>query len=207
MRLTSPLKPHDFPGHIKYQVEGTRIERCKSGWPAITVAMLLTSVFPATQPTLPAPVQAARDWLALEHRLHHGNVVLTARSEAGTPLGCVELHTRRYLRHAAPELSPAQAALLQPYLASLAVRPEARRRGIGSLLVQAAIDEACLGIAEGNSRLLLQVEADNHGALRLYEEAGFQPVFINSASRSVLMELRLTPHTLAARAKHLHLSC
>lgn len=65
---------------------------------------------------------------------------------------------------------------MHPYLgrgsliANVAVDPDYRRRGIARALMQAAIE--CL--AERRNRwIILQVEADNHGAIQLYESLGF----------------------------------
>jgi ribosomal-protein-alanine N-acetyltransferase len=55
---------------------------------------------------------------------------------------------------------------------TLAVRPAARRRGIGRALLAAS-----LAIAEGTaSGMFLEVAADNPGAIALYEGAGFEVV-------------------------------
>lgn len=55
---------------------------------------------------------------------------------------------------------------------TLAVRPSARRRGVAAALVQAAAALA----AETAEALLLEVAADNAGAIALYEGAGFSRV-------------------------------
>lgn len=57
-------------------------------------------------------------------------------------------------------------------LYSLAVRSNARRRGIGATIV-ARIAEHCA--TRGASRGYLQVEADNPGALSLYARLGYRP--------------------------------
>lgn len=56
------------------------------------------------------------------------------------------------------------------HLASLAVVPEWRRRGVGRLLLADAVSGAC---AAGARWLLLEVDADNSDALRLYRNDGF----------------------------------
>ena len=56
---------------------------------------------------------------------------------------------------------------------TLAVLPEARRRGIGSALVTAA---AAAAARDGAVRLLLEVAADNRAARALYAGAGFVEV-------------------------------
>jgi [ribosomal protein S18]-alanine N-acetyltransferase len=58
------------------------------------------------------------------------------------------------------------------HLASLAVRPGWRRRGIAARLLQQAIERAS-GIARW---LALEVDRDNQGALRLYRAHGFVAV-------------------------------
>lgn len=55
---------------------------------------------------------------------------------------------------------------------TLAVRPEARRRGQGRVLVQAAARTAR---AMGAQRLHLEVAEDNAAAVALYAAAGFEP--------------------------------
>ena len=84
-------------------------------------------------------------------------------------IGSVEIHTAGFLRKSA-NLTDAQAAGLQPYLASMAVRSEQRGRGVGRQLVDAAVAELAGG---PDRRLLLQVERDNAPAVRLYRSAGF----------------------------------
>jgi ribosomal protein S18 acetylase RimI-like enzyme len=58
------------------------------------------------------------------------------------------------------------------WLISMWVAPEARRRGIGEMLVGVVIAWA---EANGIHRLLLDVADDNAAAIALYARAGFQP--------------------------------
>ena len=53
---------------------------------------------------------------------------------------------------------------------TLAVRPAARRRGVGARLVE---EGGRLAAARGATRLFLEVAADNDAALALYRRAGF----------------------------------
>ena len=55
---------------------------------------------------------------------------------------------------------------------TLAVRPDARRRGVGAALLGEALGLAGLS---GDS-MFLEVAADNAGAIALYERAGFERV-------------------------------
>jgi ribosomal protein S18 acetylase RimI-like enzyme len=68
-----------------------------------------------------------------------------------------------------------------PHVYAVAVHPEATRRGIGSGLVHAARD-AC---QPGDGSMWLRVEADNEGAIRLYERLGFR--FLVRGAREHLM--------------------
>ncbi|WP_029086151.1 GNAT family N-acetyltransferase [Brevundimonas aveniformis] len=56
---------------------------------------------------------------------------------------------------------------------TLAVRPEARRRGYGRLLVEGAVHQAGL---DGATQLFLEVAEDNTAALALYRLTGFNQV-------------------------------
>ena len=59
----------------------------------------------------------------------------------------------------------------QAHINNLAVRPELRRRGLGTQLLDALVAEAAhLGATE----LTLEVRRSNEPALRLYERAGFE---------------------------------
>ncbi len=53
---------------------------------------------------------------------------------------------------------------------TLAVRPEARRQGLGARLVR---DGATMAAGRGATRLFLEVADDNAAALALYARAGF----------------------------------
>ncbi|MCS7011597.1 MAG: GNAT family N-acetyltransferase [Anaerolineales bacterium] len=56
-------------------------------------------------------------------------------------------------------------------IANVAVHPDYRRRGIGRMLTQAAIERAC---AKGAAEIWLQVRDNNAGAICLYQELGFR---------------------------------
>ena len=57
------------------------------------------------------------------------------------------------------------------YLQMVAVLPAFRGRGVGTALIEAAAERAR---SEGASRLVLDVEAENSGALALYRRLGFE---------------------------------
>ena len=56
---------------------------------------------------------------------------------------------------------------------TIAVTPEHRGKGLGSLLMRALLDEAG---ARGVDTIFLEVRADNEVALGLYERLGFEPI-------------------------------
>ena len=56
---------------------------------------------------------------------------------------------------------------------SLAVRPEARGQKVGQRLLEAMVEALA---DRGVSRVYLEVKAENAGAIRLYERAGFKPI-------------------------------
>jgi ribosomal-protein-alanine N-acetyltransferase len=63
-----------------------------------------------------------------------------------------------------------QAAAGEAEILTLAVRPDARRRGVGAALVEAAVSAAA---AAGAGAMWLEVAADNAAAIGLYHKAGF----------------------------------
>ncbi len=65
-----------------------------------------------------------------------------------------------------------QAVAGEAEILTLAVRPEARRGGIGRALVEAAAAQALLA---GATSLWLEVAQDNAAALALYGASGFSP--------------------------------
>jgi [ribosomal protein S18]-alanine N-acetyltransferase len=58
-------------------------------------------------------------------------------------------------------------------IVTLCVAPDARRRGVARDLLA---DLESLARAAQSSRLVLEVAADNHAALRFYESRGFTPI-------------------------------
>lgn len=61
----------------------------------------------------------------------------------------------------------------EAHIVTLAVRPDARRQGVGQLLVLGALD---LASALGMARVTLEVRASNEAARALYERCGFRRV-------------------------------
>lgn len=97
-----------------------------------------------------------------QYRRHldsHSALVLKAHAEAPQLLGSAVLFFRRS--------SPLAR------LSSLATLPEARGRGIGAALLEAA---AAAATARGSRALRLEVRTDNASAIALYERVGFQRI-------------------------------
>ena len=61
----------------------------------------------------------------------------------------------------------------QSELGNVAVNPEARRRGLGRLLVETALGRVR---ARGARECFLEVRESNRGARALYERLGFEPI-------------------------------
>ncbi len=61
----------------------------------------------------------------------------------------------------------------EAHIVTLAVRPDARRQGVGQLLVLGALE---LAYAHDMSRVTLEVRASNDAARALYERCGFRRV-------------------------------
>lgn len=56
---------------------------------------------------------------------------------------------------------------------TIAVAPEARRRGLGRLLIRSLVNEAQ---KRGATEIFLEVRADNNGAEQLYRSLGFERI-------------------------------
>lgn len=79
-------------------------------------------------------------------------------------------------------------------LMRIAVRPDHRRRGLGGLLLRAAIDGAAS--FPGAERMLLEVAGTNHAAIALYEGHGFAVIdhrrgYYRNGADALVMQLPL----------------
>ena len=81
---------------------------------------------------------------------------------------------------------------------NIAVRPEARRLGIGSALLEAFHD---YGKARGLAFLLLEVRPSNQGAVTLYRKMGYKEVgrrknyYLDPKEDAIIMKLELAACT------------
>lgn len=102
-------------------------------------------------------------------------------------------------RPEAPEAIEAYAGLRAPRgseqadIQTIAVVPEARRAGLGRVLMRALLAEAR---RRGAAEVFLEVRADNPGAQALYESLGFEriavrPRYYQGGIDAVIMRLRL----------------
>lgn len=108
----------------------------------------------------PADLALARQFL-LERFQHDESIIFLAIGENGAALGFVQLF---------PSFSSGAAARIL-ILNDLFVVPDARRAGIGALLLRAAAD---YGRAVGAVRLTLSTEVTNTSAQALYEAEGWK---------------------------------
>lgn len=108
----------------------------------------------------PSDLAAARHFLA--HRLGLGDShLLVHESDSGELQGFVQLYPLFSTVHLAPLW----------ILNDLFVAPQARQRGIGHALMDAARE---LALTHGVRRLKLATQIENHAAQRLYESLGWQ---------------------------------
>lgn len=105
--------------------------------------------------------------------------------------------TRRYLVAERGTLIVGYAGLMaagpDADVQTIAVAPDARRHGIGTLLLDALLDEAG---RRGCSRVTLEVAASGEDAQRLYARRGFQAIarrtgYYGPGADAVVMRLRL----------------
>jgi ribosomal protein S18 acetylase RimI-like enzyme len=129
--------------------------------------MLFEAAYWRAEPSRPARTEGlARPDLAklLRGWGRRGDSGVVAESQAGGALGaawyrfwCADDHSYGFVSAEVPELA-------------IGVRLDARRRGVGTALLRALLEEATL---QGVSQLSLSVEIDNP-ALALYERVGFR---------------------------------
>jgi GNAT superfamily N-acetyltransferase len=108
----------------------------------------------------PADLALAREFL-LERLRHNESVIFVALGEGGDALGFVQLF---------PSFSSGAAARIL-ILNDLFVVPDARRAGVGRLLLRAAAE---YGRVVGAVRLTLSTEVTNTSAQALYEAEGWR---------------------------------
>jgi len=107
----------------------------------------------------PANLPQSREFLA-ERLARDESVIFYAQDESGQALGFVQLY---------PSFSSIDAHRTW-LLSDLFTASQARGRGVGTLLMNAARDFA---LATGAKGLILETATDNHTAQRLYESLGY----------------------------------
>ncbi|PRA47451.1 MULTISPECIES: N-acetyltransferase [Pseudomonas] len=107
----------------------------------------------------PANLPQSRAFLA-ERLVRDESVIFYAQDESGQALGLVQLY---------PSFSSIDAHRTW-LLSDLFTAPQARGRGVGTLLMNAAREFA---LATGAKGLVLETATDNHTAQRLYESLGY----------------------------------
>jgi len=107
----------------------------------------------------PANLPQSREFLA-ERLARDESVIFYAQDESGQALGFVQLY---------PSFSSIDAHRTW-LLSDLFTASQARGRGVGTLLMNAARD---FSLATGAKGLILETATDNHTAQRLYESLGY----------------------------------
>jgi ribosomal protein S18 acetylase RimI-like enzyme len=161
---------------------GIGVQKCGRAH-VLGLCILNLATFPPTEK--PVWRELPFSWWSLQRRLHL-NHVLVAQTEDGKVIGSVEVHSAPYQQLMANgAYTPEQLDLLQPYLASLAVRKDMRGRGIGRALVEAAVEEV-MASSDTAEHILLGVEANNTEAVRLYESCDFKRLSANGCQIHVM---------------------
>ena len=113
--------------------------------------------------------------MALRER-RDANIQLVATDEAdASVVGFVEVYTPAFLASSLGDAYPERVReKLKPYVASLAVRPDARRRGVATKLMRAA--EKRIARGPPPHVLSLEVEEGDAPAESLYRQLGYQLV-------------------------------
>ena len=112
------------------------------------------------------PNFVADHWRVLQHRCAEKHGTMLIAEEAGKPVGWAFAHDYR------AELFVVEAERHHGFLAELYVEPPARGKGHGRALIEACEQWAR---ARGHKLLMVGVLAENPGAIRAYEGAGFAP--------------------------------
>ncbi|WP_158615253.1 GNAT family N-acetyltransferase [Acidipila sp. EB88] len=149
------------------------------------------------------PPGIAYSYAELRSFLHHPSsstavACSTSASQNGEEhiLGfAVVRSVRRRLRE-----SPSPAPAL--HILTIDVAPEARRRGVGGLLMRWMLQK---GTALNLQSIVLEVSIENHAAQRFYRHFGFEvtgtiPGYYNGLTDALELELRLDPVAPAAPA-------
>jgi ribosomal protein S18 acetylase RimI-like enzyme len=153
------------------------IQRCGRQH-VLGVCLLNLATFPPTERSIIPGTRLVRDWWSLQRRLSDNHIVIAKLPSrfgqlGGGVVGSVEVHSGMYLRKkGGSTLTIEQQQQLQPYLCSMAVAPYQRGKGIGEALVKRVLDETRTAESQSAS-IMLQVEANNTAAMRLYERCGF----------------------------------
>ena len=137
-------------------------------WP---VALLLRTTFAAASNPASGMAIVAEHILGLRKR-RSTNLVLVAADTEGEVVGSVECFTSTFLGSQLGDHYPERVRLLlRPYLASLAVRADARRCGVATSLVGGVEERIRLGPPP--HILTLEVEEGDEPAIALYRKLGY----------------------------------
>ena len=138
----------------------------------LPVARLLRDAFAPKSNPVSGLAIVAEHVLGLRERRATNVLLVAAEATTGEVIGSVECFTPTFLASQLGDGYPDRVRLLlKPYLASLAVKPTARRRGVASALV-VAVEESVERGAPPHV-LTLEVEENDKPAIALYTKLGY----------------------------------
>ena len=137
-----------------------------------SVGSLLCATFAPDSNPLSRAAIIGEHVLGLRER-HANHVLVAVCAPDESVIGFVECYTREFLASAGAESYPERVRSLQsPYVASLAVRREMRRTGVGTALML-AVEERIRQSDPGALQVVLEVEEGDGAAIGLYEGLGY----------------------------------
>jgi len=139
-----------------------------------SVGALLCATFAPDSNPLSRAAIIAEHVLGLRER--RANLALVACTADESVIGFVECYTRDFLASTGAQSYPERVRSLQsPYVASLAVRQEMQRTGVGTALML-AVEERVRHSDPAALQVVLEVEEGDEAAIRLYEGLGYTQV-------------------------------
>ena len=160
---------------LRLSADGGVVVRDLSDKDVWQVASLLRTTFASESNALSGVAIVAEHIVGLRERRKSNIILVAVAEETGEVQGTVECFTSAFLASQLGEGYPDRVRLrLRPYLASLAVRADARRCGVASSLVRGVEERVTRGPLP--HVLTLEVEEGDEPAIALYRKLGYDYV-------------------------------